>query len=367
MNEARDLKALGVVMREELAATAVTRAVKDALPGVLSGASPRRRVRPTTRAYALATTAFALVVGLVGWRAVARSAEPVAGAQSVQTAPAAPLTPPAAITLTSSSRDAIHFSDDSHVVIGPNAQVTTTSLDARGGRVKLASGEIDASFHHREGTRWIVEAGRVEVEVTGTQFKVAWEPASEHFRIAMREGSVVLRGCSLDGRVARTGDVVEVDCAAPHAVTPSSPIAPVRVPVKRAPIAATTTCENAAVDEVSRLADAARHARALPEARACLLALRRRFPATPAAARATFDLGVVSFDGGSPADAAKWFERYLAEQPDGPLAREALGRLAEARDASDDPRARDAARAYVDRFPTGPHVGIARKILAKTE
>lgn len=223
-------------------------------------------------------------------------------------------------------------------------------------------GEVDATFHHREGTRWIVEAGRVEVEVTGTRFKVAWDPGSEHFRIAMREGSVVLRGCSLDGRVARTGDVVEVDCRPP----PASPSPSVVVPAKQAPVAK-PTCENVAIDEVARRADAARHARDLPEARSCLLALRRRFPGTSAAARATFDLGVVSFDAGGSAEAAKWFQRYLDEQPDGPLAREALGRLAEARDASDDPRAADAATAYVARYPTGPHAAIARKILGKTD
>jgi hypothetical protein len=64
-------------------------------------------------------------------------------------------------------------------------------------------------------------------------------------------------------------------------------------------------------------------------------------------------------------EAARWFEVYLRERPRGDLAREAAGRLIEARlGARDRPAARAAARAYLARYPDGPHAALARATLA---
>jgi hypothetical protein len=95
--------------------------------------------------------------------------------------------------------------------------------------------------------------------------------------------------------------------------------------------------------------------------RESLLACRRRFPGTEQGAVAAYELGRAS----TPAEAATWFDAYLREQPGGPLAREALGRLLEARaGAGDDVGARDAASRYLAKFPDGPQAPLARRVLS---
>jgi outer membrane protein assembly factor BamD (BamD/ComL family) len=71
-------------------------------------------------------------------------------------------------------------------------------------------------------------------------------------------------------------------------------------------------------------------------------------------------------DGGRASDAIGWFKRYLTEQPNGPLAREAAGRLIELlRQTGDSARAQEAAAGYLKRYPTGPHAALARNVLAR--
>jgi len=113
------------------------------------------------------------------------------------------------------------------------------------------------------------------------------------------------------------------------------------------------------------LGDAARLAGAPDRALEIYRAVRRRFRGTRAAARAAFALGRVSFDARrAHTEAARWFATYLRERPRGPLAREALGRLIEARRLGGDlKRARKASQSYLKRFPDGPHAPLARSLL----
>ncbi|MDI1428532.1 FecR domain-containing protein [Polyangium sorediatum] len=110
------------------------------------------------------------------------------------------------------------------------------------------------------------------------------------------------------------------------------------------------------------LGDAARLTGDTARAVEAFSALRRRFPADEQAAEAAFLLGIIAFDKqGAHAEAARWFATYLRERPRGRLAREAAGRLLEARLRSGDkPLAREAARAYLRDFPGGPHAEVAR-------
>jgi TolA-binding protein len=118
-------------------------------------------------------------------------------------------------------------------------------------------------------------------------------------------------------------------------------------------------------EELALLADAARLGGAGARAAQALEALRRRFPGDPRAAVAAFHLGRLAFDGRRAyADAARWFATYLAEQPGGPFAREAAGRLVEARERGGDAEgARAAATSYLGRYPSGPHAGKARSLV----
>lgn len=121
----------------------------------------------------------------------------------------------------------------------------------------------------------------------------------------------------------------------------------------------------ASANDLLAIADAARLTRHVPESDALLAAIRRRFPGTPNAAVAAFMLGRSAMDGArSYAEAATWFETSVREQPDGKLAREAAGLMVEASDrAGDVPRARAAASAYLQRYPTGPHAELAHRVL----
>ena len=70
---------------------------------------------------------------------------------------------------------------------------------------------------------------------------------------------------------------------------------------------------------------------------------------------------------GSYATAAKWFALYLSEGG-GPYAREAAGRLIEARERSGDGAgALAAAKAYLTSYPDGPHAAHAHRLVDKAQ
>jgi len=122
--------------------------------------------------------------------------------------------------------------------------------------------------------------------------------------------------------------------------------------------------DSGTADDVAQLADVARLAGDAALAKRALSILRRRFAGDSRAALSAFMLGRIAFDDQrSYAKAAEWFALYLKEQPNGTLAREALGRLMEALHlAGDDEAARSAAQRYVRRYPKGPLADEARSI-----
>jgi hypothetical protein len=95
--------------------------------------------------------------------------------------------------------------------------------------------------------------------------------------------------------------------------------------------------------------------------REALVRIRDRFGQTKEAALAAFLLGRQS----APAEAARWFSTYLAEQPQGAFAREASGRLVESyHRAGRFGDAQAAARRYLSSYPAGPHAEFAKSLLA---
>jgi TolA-binding protein len=113
-------------------------------------------------------------------------------------------------------------------------------------------------------------------------------------------------------------------------------------------------------DDLIALARASRFAGRMDVAQRALTVCRTRFAGSPQAAMSAFLLGR-SANG---AQAAEWFSTYLREQPSGALAREALGRLIEAHQASGDHvSGRAAAERYLKSYPDGPHATLARQAL----
>lgn len=355
-------------------------------------ASPRRPLR----AWALAAgVAFASVAGVAMRLRHSRSAAAITARAGDAAVRAGQWVDAGATPLE------IRFGDGSRVTLAPGTQARIERLDARGAALLLERGSAQASVRHTATSSWRFAAGPYTVDVTGTAFEVAWDPSAGRFDLAMRAGRVVLRGprCA-EGIAVRDRDEVHADTAA-HALTlgplprvdvaatqapaqtVTGPTPQVPIPVEgRAPrasrgrprpvaeLAAHAPIAAPEVDEVGALlrqADELRVASQGMRARELLLDVRRRFAATAGAARAAFVLGVLSLETfHAPAEAARWFDLYLRESPDGPLAREALGRRVQSLHlAGDDEGARDAAERYLSRDPDGPFSPFARGILRR--
>jgi len=113
------------------------------------------------------------------------------------------------------------------------------------------------------------------------------------------------------------------------------------------------------------LADVARYSNAPVPAHRAFQALVKRYPEDRLAADAVFSLGRLAFERGRPAEAARWFHRYVSDWPRGPLAEQAAGRLLESTIRLQDPDATHAAaRAYLARAPHGAQASLARGVLA---
>ncbi|MDD5309948.1 MAG: hypothetical protein PHU25_21735, partial [Deltaproteobacteria bacterium] len=116
------------------------------------------------------------------------------------------------------------------------------------------------------------------------------------------------------------------------------------------------------MNDLWQLADAARYAKKGDVTARALLAFRSRFASSQKTRVAAFLLGRASMElTHDAAGAQRWFETYLAEDPNGPLAEEALGRLIDAGNrAGDTERARKAAVEYLKRHPGGVFTELAR-------
>jgi transmembrane sensor len=118
----------------------------------------------------------------------------------------------------------------------------------------------------------------------------------------------------------------------------------------------------ASASELLKLADTARLAGSPARAREALLAARQRFGAR---GKSAFLLGKIAADQqGAYGDAITWFEIYLREEPGGPLAEQALGRVVELRKRTDPAGARAAAERYLAQYPNGAYASVARSVLA---
>jgi transmembrane sensor len=281
----------------------------------------------------------------------------------------------------------VRFADGSAIVMALGSRARVAETRAHGASVVLQQGRIAVHVIHRDRTDFRVEAGPFEVRVVGTRFDVSWESASQHLILALHEGTVRVSGPALPAaRTVQAGERIELFAARAKdvALAPVVPESPAQVPAERAAASqlrstlgdapATSierassrpTREHAGPAQLARMADAARFSRQPELAVAALLALRARFAHASQARDSAFQLGRVYFDQlRAPAEAARWFELSLHEQPGGVFAREAAGRLMESLQALDHSApARRAAQHYLARYPLGPHAALARKLLS---
>jgi TolA-binding protein len=302
----------------------------------------------------------------------------------------------------------LSFSEGTRVSLAAGSRGRVASIFTGGARIELEHGSVTALVTHRRGTDWTFGAGPFEVSVLGTELNVSWLPETGKFELSVARGSVLLHGPLIVGaQEVRAGQVCRVDLsrrlmelgritadqasALPEPPTPPPAASAVSEPAPPE-AAASATAEAAAgswlllsqagkprdalvaaeraglpgiyrgatAESLLELAGAARLAGRPDVERAALLACRKRAAGLGPAAQAAYLLGRAS----AGAEAAKWFETYLREQPRGLLAREASGRLIESHGAAGNTSAAaQAASRYLAAYPDGPHASMARRTL----
>jgi hypothetical protein len=313
----------------------------------------------------------------------------------------------------------------STVAVAPDSRVDVLTASSEKVAVVLKHGSADFDVVRHANATWSIAAGPFEVRVLGTAFRVEWFPDSRRFSVAVTRGKVVVKGPLLDGEqavsagvtcsvdlgtgqsrlgapLARGGVVSEPAPAGSGSAEPP-PVDPAPAGLQATPVKggagntahsgekahgkgaqgwreleregqfdkAIEAAVRSGLDEIYDLASSedlmslARAARLVGRgdiSTGALLSCRKRFPGTRDASMAAYLLG----RNASPPDAVRWFSAYLAEEPAGAWAREAMGRLVEAHfAASSKVMARDAAQKYLNRYPSGPHADFAKMVLAQ--
>jgi hypothetical protein len=310
----------------------------------------------------------------------------------------------------------LRFSDESSVSVHPDTQAQVTERRQNGATLRVSAGRVDVVVIHRSDTSWEVAPGPFVVHVTGTRFSAAWKPVDDEAIVEVEEGSVSIEGPGLQTPVVlRPGQrfkgsvrpgAVRYEVEASSAPSLAEPQAPPDVeprpsassggldagPTRIAPsvvvlptLKTDWTAWSAAGDferivrdseregvkvvlaqrsvaDLLVLGDAARYLSNGVLARQAFEAAHARGKGTPRAAIASFRLGqLIEPSDSTLADA--WYQGCLAEDPEGPLAAEALGRrvlLARHRNPA---IARALAEEYLKRFPTGGAAGVARALV----
>ena len=327
--------------------------------------------------------------------------------------------------LASAERDVpLRFSDGTTVLLERGSQGRVDELTARGASVRIERGRAAVSVPPGKGAEFRFDTGPFEVFVTGTRFDVSWDAKHQIFELAMQDGSVKVRGPTLvSDRVVVAGQTLRIPLAhgedgedderdegedatadAGALVAPdasplarnanASPSASPSAGASHNPVAShegasaaktwrdlaaegtytealaaatpqyDAICARGSSADVVALADTARYAGDGARAQKAYNAVRTRFAGSRDAATAAFELGRMAFQGGDDGAAVQWFETYSRESPDGPLAREALGRLMEAFvRRHDDASARRIADQYLRAYPSGPHAKLARSLV----
>lgn len=319
----------------------------------------------------------------------------------------------------------LQFSEGSKIVLEPRGRIRIASTTSRGVTMILEEGRARADIVHHRGADWRILAGPYSVGVTGTSFDVNYEVSAQTFELVMRSGAVRVSGPGLgstvevrdtqrlvlsasSGRDSRelsdvaapggtisgveSSHVVNVDCPSPVGAVPGGKPAVAHdgsFAYKSTPSSLTTeswsrlgargehlrivelaeradldkAVANASAADLMALGNAARFAGKPSLAFRAYRAVRARFSSSSEANGAAFFLGRLS-ESSEPSQALEWYERYVDEAPTGVWVADALGRhmvILNTTQRTDS--ARDAAKQYLERFPSGPYAGFARKIL----
>ncbi len=323
----------------------------------------------------------------------------------------------------------IRFTGGSKMELSRETTARVVASNDKTVHVDLSDGNVLAHINGNGKTKWRVKAGPYRVDVVGTVFEVSWNDNNRDLNVAVKKGIVLVSGEGLNEPGVRlaTGERLQVnknkvlvsldkgsstgDVSAPPSEAPevdTKPAEDTHVSTAETRESATRTVSVSQKDsrvpkathiwrdlyddkdyrgaldaaekagfaellatlgreDLWKLASAARYARKGQASTEALLAIRERFQKSKRAKTSTFLLGRVSQElAGDVITAERWFKIYLDENPRGPLAEEALGRLIDdcAR-AGKREEARRYAEKYLSRYPNGPFVELAQSALKK--
>jgi ferric-dicitrate binding protein FerR (iron transport regulator) len=304
---------------------------------------------------------------------------------------------------------AMRFSDGTTVLLAHASQGRVDELTPRGARVRLQRGRAAVSVPPGKGAQWRFDTGPFAVFVTGTRFDVSWDDKRQLFELSMQDGSVEVKGPTIVGeRVVVAGQTLRIplapeeseskhtpvaaDIGAPERAAPRAPKSePSARPSSHAPVPMAhppaktwrelaaegkfkdalaavggdydAICARGSSADLLALGDAARFAGDSARAQKAYLTVRERFAGSADGQGAAFALGRMAFQARDDTSAVRWFESYLREGDDAPLAREALGRLMEAHARRQDASAKLVAARYLRAYPDGPHARLARSLV----
>jgi transmembrane sensor len=93
----------------------------------------------------------------------------------------------------------LRFSEGSSLLLHQGSQIRVLSSDAKGSRVLVENGVVDASIARGPvgKSHWRFEAGSFHVLVTGTKFKMEFNSQDQSLRISTHEGQVVVSAACL--------------------------------------------------------------------------------------------------------------------------------------------------------------------------
>ena len=275
--------------------------------------------------------------------------------------------------------------DDSTLLLSAGARVEPLMLDPTRVLLHQRRGRVEYRVAPDPGRRFLVEAGAVSVEVTGTRFVV--DRDVDPVNVEVLEGSVIVRGDGLPDRVVRLGPGESISSpvvSQTRGAAPTETLAPPAEPAElvpdevgapvpgREPPTGETPSEptappmvqpNAVSDWLAE-ADLARREGRFRDAVAPLS--RVASAGGPQSAVASYSLGRLYMDElGDPAAAALAMQHALTAGLPTNLREPARHRHFRALLRSDVLGASDAADAYLASHPDGPHAEEVRQWLAR--
>ena len=324
----------------------------------------------------------------------------------------------------------IKFSDGTEVDVQPGSRLRIDATTRDGANVIVERGTALARVQHRDHSQWSFAAGPFNVHVIGTRFDLDWDPDAQVIDLVLHEGAVVVESpvgqsrCTVragqrfvaslqtgtmalesipsrppptavvadahNNTASHSADVATVGGVQTVMIAPRVPRTAERAEHSHAPPDTWTklvrrgefeavvqqalagdlaaTLRNCGVADARALADAARYTGRISLAERVLTAIRTRFPETVHAQVAVFLLGRTNETGGMPRQADRWYAQYMEEAPAGRYVADAMaGRMRVLIAMGELDAARPIAREYLQRFPSGVHLAMARRLGGTTK